>query len=81
MKTPHQYKVLIEQGQDGFWVASVPELPGCYTQGETMAELMEYVKEAIELCLEVAEKDSQYRAQIAERAQEGSLIGMQLVTV
>ena len=47
---PHEFVVLIEQGQDGYLVADVPELPGCHTQGET--ELMSNVREAIELYLE-----------------------------
>ncbi|WP_442916766.1 type II toxin-antitoxin system HicB family antitoxin [Lutispora sp.] len=38
-------------------MASVPELKGCHTQGDTMAELMANIKEAIELCLEVQNKD------------------------
>jgi len=50
---PHEFVVLIEQGQDGYLVADVPELPGCHTQGETEAELMANVREAIELYLEV----------------------------
>ncbi len=81
MKTPNQFKVIIEDGEDGYLVASVPELPGCYTQGKTYEELMEHVKEAIGLCLEHAEKSPSYRAKIAEQAEEGSVIGMTMVTV
>lgn len=47
-----QFKVLIEQDEDGIYVASVPELPGCYTQGKTLEEVRERIKEAIELVLE-----------------------------
>lgn len=47
-----QFKVLIEQDEDGIYVASVPELPGCYTQGRTLEEVRERIKEAIELVLE-----------------------------
>ena len=81
MKIPSQYKVIIEDGEDGYLVASVPELPGCYTQGKTYEELMEQVKDAIALCLEHAEESPSYRAKIAERAEEGSVIGMTVVTV
>lgn len=47
-----QFKVLIEQDEDGVYVASVPELPGCYTQGKTLEKVRERIKEAIELVLE-----------------------------
>lgn len=47
-----QFKVLIEQDEDKMYVASVPELPGCYTQGKTLEEVRERIKEAIELALE-----------------------------
>lgn len=51
-----QFKVLIEQDGDGLCVASVPELPSCYTQGKTLEEVRRRIKEAIELVLE-SEKD------------------------
>lgn len=47
-----QFKVLIEQDENEVYVASVPELPGCYTQGKTLEEVRERIKEAIELVLE-----------------------------
>ena len=46
------YRVFIEQDEDGVYVASVPELPGCYTQGGTLEETRKRIKEAIELVLE-----------------------------
>lgn len=52
-----EFTVIIEQDEDGTYIASVPELPGCHTQGDTLEELNENIKEAIELYLEVeAEK-------------------------
>ena len=51
-----QFKVLIEQDDDRIYVASVPELPGCYTQGKTLEEVRKRIKEAIELVLE-SDKD------------------------
>lgn len=51
-----QFKVLIEQDEDGIYVASVPELPACYTQGETLEEVRKRIKEVITLVLE-ADKD------------------------
>lgn len=46
------FNVLIEQDEDGIFVASVPEIDGCYTQGRTLQEVLERIKEAIEVCLE-----------------------------
>ena len=51
-----QFKVLIEQDKDGLYVASVPELPGCYTQGKTLEQVRKRIKEVIELVLE-SDKD------------------------
>ena len=59
-----QFKVLIEQDEDGVFVASVPAIPGCHTQGETYEEAIDNVKEAIELCLEVASEDQKFAEQI-----------------
>ena len=47
-----EFDVVIERDADGFYVASVPALPGCHTQARSMDELIERVKEAIALCLE-----------------------------
>lgn len=47
-----QFKVLIEQDENGVYVASVPELPGCYTQGKTLEEVRKRIREVIELVLE-----------------------------
>lgn len=47
-----QFKVIIEQDEDGWFVADVPELPGCHTQGKTLEQVRERIKEAIELVLE-----------------------------
>jgi predicted RNase H-like HicB family nuclease len=48
----HSFTVLIEQGEDGFYVATVPALKSCYTQAGSIPELLEKVQEVIELCLE-----------------------------
>ena len=53
MKT--EFNVVIEQDEDGYYVASVPTLRGCHTQAKSLDVLMRRVKEAIELCLEVEE--------------------------
>ncbi|OGH05958.1 MAG: hypothetical protein A2W22_03455 [Candidatus Levybacteria bacterium RBG_16_35_11] len=51
-----QFKVLIEQDENGMYVTSVPELPGCYSQGKTLEEARGRIREAIELVLE-SDKD------------------------
>jgi predicted RNase H-like HicB family nuclease len=48
-----QFDVVIERDEDGFYVASVPQLPGCHTQARSLDEITERIREAIELCLEV----------------------------
>ena len=48
-----QFDVVVEKDSAGYFVASVPALPGCHTQAKSFGELMERIREAIELCLEV----------------------------
>ena len=47
------FHVIIEQDEDGVYIGKVPELRGCLSQGDTLDELMENIKEAIELYLEI----------------------------
>jgi predicted RNase H-like HicB family nuclease len=49
----HEFSVIVERDQEGYYVASVPELRGCHTQARSLDKLLERVREAIELCLEV----------------------------
>jgi len=49
----HQFDVIIEQDAEGYFVASVPALPGCHTQAKSLDVLMKRIREAIELCVEV----------------------------
>ena len=48
-----EYTVIIERDEDGYLVGSVPSLKGCHTQGRSMDEMMERIREAVLLCLEV----------------------------
>ena len=48
-----QFDVVIERDEKGLYVASVPQLPGCHTDGTSLDELMVEIREAIELCLAV----------------------------
>ena len=48
-------KVLIETGEDGYFVVSVPSLKGCWSQGKTREQALNNIREAIELYLETDE--------------------------
>jgi len=52
-----EFNVVIERDSEGFYVASVPALRGCHTQARTLDKLTKRVREAIELCLEVEDRD------------------------
>ncbi len=47
-----KYRVIIEQDEDGIFVAEVPALPGCISQGKTRIEALRNIQEAIEIYLE-----------------------------
>ena len=53
-----EFSVIIEKDADGYFVATVPALRGCYTQAKSLDVLMKRIKEAIKLCLEVEEISS-----------------------
>jgi len=50
-----KYRVFIEQDEDGVFVAEVPSLPGCISQGSSRREALDNIKEAIELYIESLE--------------------------
>ncbi|MBA2749620.1 MAG: type II toxin-antitoxin system HicB family antitoxin [Tatlockia sp.] len=50
--TKREFYVIIERDENGYYIGEVPQLKACYTQGETVEELMANIKEVIELCLE-----------------------------
>lgn len=66
-----QFDVVIERDEEGLYVASVPQLPGCHTQAASLDQVMERIREAIALCLDV------------EGAPEQNLefVGIQRVTI
>src|ERR1035438_195299 len=51
---PRQFDVVIERDEEGYYIASVPQLPGCHTQARSLDEVTQRIREAVELCLEVA---------------------------
>lgn len=65
------FNVIIERDSAGYYVATVPSLRGCHTQAKSLDELMDRIREAIELCLEVE----------GDEAELLDFIGVQRVTV
>ena len=61
-----KFKVVVEEGEDGYFVVTVPSLPGCISQGKTREEALENIKEAIELYLEVLQEKELEKMQKAE---------------
>ena len=54
-----KYTAIYERGEDGWWVASCLEMPDAITQGETVEEARENLKDAIQLLLEVRREDAE----------------------
>lgn len=54
-------KAIIHEAEEGGFWAEVPALPGCSTQGETLEELTENLKDAITLWLDVGEDKIEYQ--------------------
>lgn len=52
-----KYAVVIHEEPEGGYWAEVPALPGCYSQGETVDELMSNIREAVEGVLEVMKEE------------------------
>ena len=76
-----QFRVIIERDEDGFFVASVPALPGCYTQAKNLPELTKRIYEAISLCLEVAGTNREYRNSLRQFAYEPTFVGIETIEV
>lgn len=66
-----QFDVVVERDSEGYFVGSVPALPGCHTQAKSLDELMSRIREAIELCLEVQ----------GQPIEDLDFVGVQRVTV
>ncbi|MEW5827115.1 MAG: type II toxin-antitoxin system HicB family antitoxin [Candidatus Bipolaricaulota bacterium] len=65
------FSVIIERDSEGYYVASVPSLRGCHTQGKSLDEVLERIREAIVLCLQDRGSDSE----------ELEFVGIQKITV
>ena len=51
------YSVYIEKGEDFGYIAHCPAIPGCHSQGETLEEAIENIKDAIKGCIEALGED------------------------
>jgi len=51
-----EFSVIVERDEEGWYIASVPELTGCHTQAKSLDKLMERIREAIALYLEVEQE-------------------------
>lgn len=51
------YRIVIEKGEDFGYVAHCPAIPGCHSQGNTIEEAIENIKDAIRGCLSALDKD------------------------
>ncbi len=74
-KPKREFFVVIEEGEDGYYIAEVPQLRGCYTQARSLDELMVRVREAIELCLE------EEGAEAEEDKGKTRILGIQKITL
>ena len=66
-----EFTVIIEQDEEGYFIAEVPELKGCHTQAKSLDTLMKRIREAVLLCLEVQ----------GEKRPKTHLIGVQKIAV
>ncbi|MGC8931656.1 MAG: type II toxin-antitoxin system HicB family antitoxin [Dictyoglomus sp.] len=48
----YKYRIIVEQDEDGVYIASCPALKGCYSQGDTIEEAVENIKDAMRLHIE-----------------------------
>ena len=69
--TKREFTVIVERDEDGYYVASVPELRGCHTQARSLDRLITRVREAISLCLAVED----------ESRRTSEFVGVQRVTI
>jgi predicted RNase H-like HicB family nuclease len=56
-----KYSVVIERDEDGLYVASIPELPGCHTKARNLDELTSRIREAAELYIEATDVEAEKR--------------------
>ncbi len=59
-----EFTLIIERDEEGYLVGTVPTLKGCHSQARSLDELIERMKEAVQLCLEAEEHDTPERLEL-----------------
>lgn len=75
MSQRHVFQVIVEQDEDGYFVAECPALRACYTQGKTYEEAIENIKDVIALCL------SDLKAKRKRIPRQAEIIGVKRIEV
>ncbi len=75
VKRTHEFQVVVEQDEAGYFVAECPALEACYTQGRTYEEAIENIKDVIALCL------ADLKTRGAEIPRQAEIIGVKRVEV
>ena len=71
----HEFQVVVEQDEAGFFVAECPALKACYTQGRTYEEAIKNIRDVIALCL------ADLKARGAEIPRHAEIIGVKRIEV
>jgi predicted RNase H-like HicB family nuclease len=71
----HEFQVVVEQDEAGFFVAECPALRACYTQGRTYEEAIRNIRDVIGLCLD------DLKARGAEIPRQAEIIGVKRIEV
>lgn len=70
----NKFIIIIEKDEDGWYIGKVPDLPGCHTQAKTIPQLLDRIREAIQLCLDVNRKQR-------KKFVSGEFVGVQQIEV
>ena len=73
-----KFKIVLEKDEEGGFVATVPSLPGCVSQGETEEEALANIKEAISLHMESLAADGQPIVKIVSKKIKESVVSVSL---
>lgn len=73
--TTRYYQVIIEQDEDGIFVAEVPGIRACYAQGKTYEEVIENIKDVLHMCLEEMKSSGQ------DIPEQSEIIGIKRIEV
>jgi predicted RNase H-like HicB family nuclease len=75
MPTKRTFQVIVEQDEDGLFVAECPALKACYTQGKTFEEVIENITDVIAMCLE------EYKSTKRKIPRQPEIIGVKRIEI